>query len=909
MPGNNAGNGNEGITMTRYMNLAMIALVAIGSYAIAQYNYLLFHAGAEVFSVVVMATAFVIGWNSRRHNKNTYVVLLSLTLLPIAAISLLHALSYKGMGVLPGHGSNLPTQLWIASRYLTAAAFLSVPLLMNLKFRPEWMLAVFSGAAALLIASIFQGYFPDCFIEGEGLTAFKVISEYVISVALAGGVFLLYEHRSSFKQYSFLCLTGALGLLIAGELAFTFYRDIYGFPNFTGHLLGIVSFYLIYLAIVRTGVTSPYDHLSDRLKENERRYRSLYDASPFGIALFNPETRLASEYNSRFADLFGLDPARETRLEFDDLMPASHAREASILFREHATGAVGASHGVPCVTIAGEHFSADITSTPVDVEGRRLLVLFFEDVTEKLASEKAIKESEARFRLLYMDAPFPYQSLDSDGNFIEVNREFCRTLGYTPDELIGRNFSEFLHPDWCDHFAERFPRFKAIGEIENVEFKLRKKNGEYLLASFNGRINRTPRGEFRQTHCVFRDITNERAAERDLVEAKEAAESANRSKSEFLANMSHEIRTPLNGVLGLLQLLQETALDTEQQKYTDMALQSSTRLAQLLTDILDLSRVEAGMLALDLREFDLCQSMKQSADLFGPVAKQAGLTLECHCDPRIPETLMGDPARLQQILANLIGNAIKFTPKGGVAVEAKLIGQSRSRHARVLLTVADTGIGVSDSALAELFSPFTQVSEGYSRKFQGAGLGLSICKRLVTLMGGTITMESEEEKGTTLYLSLPFQVSTAGLTARPDKARREDPARVSLKILVAEDDDISQLTARTLLGKLGYDITVVDNGVEAIEVLKENRFDLMLLDVQMPVMDGVETARAIREGKAGAHNVDIPIVAMTAYAMAGDKQAFLEAGMNGYVAKPIVFEALISQIREHIRFSAPATMQ
>jgi len=519
-----------------------------------------------------------------------------------------------------------------------------------------------------------------------------------------------------------------------------------------------------------------------------------------------------------------------------------------------------------------------------------------QDITDRKQAEEALRQSEESYRQLFeaeSDAIFLISC--HDGRIVKFNSAACTLYGYSHAELIQ------MHS--ADLFAEHEKSLAVIFNfhaVENQDLRIPmrhhlKKSGEIFPAEMKGRYFKLLGQDV--LVVAVRDISERIKVEADLRTAKEDAEASNKSKSEFLANMSHEIRTPLNGVLGMLQLMETTALNDEQKEYVFSAIKSSKRLTRLLSDILDISRIESGKLQVVDSEFNIQEIYQSLKEVFESEANGKGFHLELEQDEALPSILIGDEARLRQILFNIVGNAIKFTEKGKILVEVSLLPSSTDCLARVLVTVSDTGIGISDEDLKTIFEPFVQAEGSYTRNFQGAGLGLSIARRLVKLLAGEIAVDSTPGAGTTIYLSLPFKLPKRD---RVDIQQETFPTislkKIPLRILFAEDDSISSITGKRMLEKSGYSVTAVMDGQEALQRLAKQEFDLILMDIQMPVMDGVEATKIIRGARNLGEKSSIPIIAMTAYAMMSDKEKFLAAGMNDYIAKPVDKAALIEVI-------------
>lgn len=533
-----------------------------------------------------------------------------------------------------------------------------------------------------------------------------------------------------------------------------------------------------------------------------------------------------------------------------------------------------------------------VTYTPdADPAGRvRGFVVLVHDIGQTKRAEQALRESEEKFRGFFELAGVGAAVGDpATGRFLQVNERLCRITGYSREELTSLAFRDITHPEDRSAHLARLTRL-VRGEIAGYDSEKRylRKDGGVVWVHLSITVLRDSDDKPLLLLSIIQDITERKAAEAALDAAKAAAEAASQAKSSFLANVSHELRTPMNAILGMIDLAAGENLPAEVADYLQTAHDSADLLLSLLNEILDLSRIESGKLELEIAPFQLRPALQETIKTLSVRANEKGLRLACDIADDVPDCLLGDAFRLRQMIVNLVGNAIKFTDQGQVQVRVCVESQSPA-EARLQFAVIDTGIGIAPEFRDRIFDAFDQGDASTARRYGGTGLGLSITAKLAGLMGGRISVDSEPGRGTAFHFTLRF-----GLADRPpiDSGQRSTslrdlapPAR-SLRILVAEDTHANQKLIQSILRKRGHETAVASNGQEAIELLSRERFDLVLMDVQMPVLDGLKATAEIR-ANALPEKALIPIVAMTAHAMKGDEDRCLEAGMDGYLAKPI----------------------
>lgn len=653
----------------------------------------------------------------------------------------------------------------------------------------------------------------------------------------------------------------------------------------------------------------------EALRESESNYRRLLEHSNEGIVILDAAGDITFA-NSRISKMLGHDISEMCGYPLSQFMDTENGEilKGKILNRMHG---ISERYELELTRRDGETVPTIVSASPVSGKNGAITGSFavISDMTEirkaheslrkaneeLVRAERVARESELWMSTVLQSVLMGIVIVDTHTREIVYVNEIARNLiGLEKSEIIGSACRKHI----CPANTDRCPVLDLGQSVENSERVLVNNfgHGITILKSIN-RINYQGRDVLLE---CFVDISDLKRIEAELLEAKDAAEASSKAKSRFLANMSHEIRTPMNGVLGMLELLQHSGLSETQVQWVGMAHDSAEKLLSIINDILDFSKIEAGRLELTASEFSLHTLTAEVISFFQLKAQAKMITLRCSVDEYVPDLVRGDAIRLRQILINLLGNAIKFTEKGEVLLGVSVVEETAAGLI-VRFDVRDTGSGISQDALPTIFRAFCQADDSTSRRYEGTGLGLSISKQLVEMMGGTIGVESTQGKGSLFWFTIPT-TSGSGETKRVEETIAESEiqesgsgaATAQLRVLLAEDNPVNQEIGRLILESLECQVKVVGDGGLAVEAVFSNAYDIVLMDCQMPKVDGYEATKMIRkrELQAGQDQRRIPIVALTAHAMEQDRKDCLDAGMDDYLAKPYSVTQLVDILQK-----------
>jgi PAS domain S-box-containing protein len=612
-----------------------------------------------------------------------------------------------------------------------------------------------------------------------------------------------------------------------------------------------------------------------------------------GAVIEQDADAVITEWNAVAEQLFGWSRADAIGRTSDIVIPSRNVARSRSLLSEILCGPLQRMHE-RTITVRrrdGHEFPATVSAVARATPAGLRLVTRVRAVTQ-LPDDPGGREAQ-RYLAILNQIGDGCAVVDLRGNYVFVNDAFCRMFNYERTDLVGANFKSAIGEDRVNTLRAVYNRVYRTGAPAQLEYQVFPKGRAIMFIDQSVSLERDMSGQAVGFVSIIRDCTARKVAEEDADRARQAAEEANRAKGEFLANMSHEIRTPMNGIIGMATLALDGPLTPDQTDCIETVKGSAESLLTILNDILDFAKIESRKLDLERIPFSPVDVLAGAIQPLTFQARNKQVALLVDVAPAVPASILGDPTRLRQIITNLVGNALKFTERGSVAVSVAVEPIDRACVA-LHLQVADTGIGIPRDMCAQIFQPFTQADGSTTRRFGGTGLGLTISATLVQLMGGHVWVESEPGSGSTFHIVLPFEVAGAIGPAGPQTAPPAPapaPSMVptaahALRVLVVEDNVVNQRVAIGLLTKRGHAVTLAQDGAEALARLEREAFDVVLMDLQMPGMSGIDATAAIRasERTSGEH---LRVVAMTAHAMTGDRERCLEAGMDDYLSKPI----------------------
>lgn len=666
---------------------------------------------------------------------------------------------------------------------------------------------------------------------------------------------------------------------------------------FTVLISGIVFFYLR-----SSNIANVAEDANIELEKNQNLLQSVLDSEADGVLTIN-SSGIIETMNPAAQTMFGYNLDEVLGCNINILMPEPyHSEHDSYLKHYIDTGEekiIGIGRDVTAKRKDGSIFPLYLNVSEFMVSGKQMFTGILRDITNQKLAEERLEAMKDDLIEAQHTAHVGNWTLDVNSGDVSWSDEACIIFGQDPEKFEA-TYASTIVLIYLDDRPTVIEAIYASLDGPNIPYDIEYRteptpDGQFRYIHAKGHVYRDERGKPIKMLGTVQDITEAKQAEMELITAKEIAEQATSSKSEFLANMSHEIRSPMTGVLGFLELLESTQLDTEQKTYVETAQNSATSLLSLINDILDFSKIEAGVLTLEKVAFDLHAMLEDIRMVMEQLAIAKGLELKCQHAANVPYELVGDPARLRQILTNLMSNAIKFTQQGEINIDVSMLDKvESSSEYKIRFEVEDTGIGIPLEAQKTLFDPFTQAEDATTRKFGGTGLGLSISKQLAQMMGGEIGVISTPEQGSTFWFTAGFELneesdSVAREPVKRDEgiaAKNQDQQFKDARVLLVDDLDTNLIVGKAILQKMGIEVEIAKNGQEAVDVVAENHYDLVIMDCQMPVLDGYAATQKIREREKIEGLPHLPIIALTANAMLGDRETCLEAGMDDYISKP-----------------------
>jgi len=846
--------------------LSVLSAIALALYLSSLHSYLLFHSLIEISTISIGFTLFILTWNARKFLHNDSLKLLGIGYAFIAFIDLLHTLAYKGMNIFTGFDANLPTQLWIAARYLQAATLCAAPLFVKRRADKYAMFGAYTLTVIVVLMLVYSGNFPDCYVEGRGLTPFKIGSEYVITGLLLISFCLFYRNRGEFDRKVFILIGVSLASTIVSELSFTAYVSVYGAANQVGHFAKLAAFYLIYRAILVTGLNEPFNLIFRELGQAQEALRKANETLEEKIRERTAELQLANErlqreldeheqtqetlsrYAEELQDLYNNAPCGYHSLDSDGTFLRINDTELRWLGYDR-NEVIGRMRFVDIVTTRGvqtfqenfPHFKEqgwirnlefelvrkDGSTFPVLVSATAILddngaYLMSRSTTYDISERKKVQEQEHLLSTIVQSSDDAIFAKNLEGVILSWNRGAERIYGYRADEVIGQPITMLMPPGQEDEFAGIMSALQRGERIEHYATKRRRKDGRLIFVSLTISPIRDMAGGIVGASSITRDVTEQLRSEEEIIrlnrelearvdartndlngkrieleesqralmnivedlnlktseleEANSRLQELDRLKSMFIASMSHELRTPLNSIIGFSSILRDEwigPVNQEQKENLETILRSGKHLLSLINDVIDVSKIEAGRIEVRTEEFDLYELLTEAVQYVDRDIREKGLELKLQIQHHVLRT---DKRRLLQCVINLLSNAVKFTEKGEIIISSAIDGARPDERGgvapldggeMVVISVHDTGIGIDEKDIHQLFEPFVRLESALKATVPGTGLGLYLTRKLVVeVLHGDIVCKSELGAGSVFELRIPERIDEKGFGGR-----------------------------------------------------------------------------------------------------------------------------------------------
>jgi PAS domain S-box-containing protein len=637
------------------------------------------------------------------------------------------------------------------------------------------------------------------------------------------------------------------------------------------------------------------------LEQSEERNRLIMNSSLNAIITIDKKG-LISFWNSRAEQMFGWNKSEVIGQPLHDIIIPSVHKENHVRGMNHylKTGegpVLNKNLELPAINRDGTEFPIEISIIPIQQNNELFFCSFIQDISERKKAENQLKIQEEKYRNIITNMNLGMLEVDNDEVIKFANQSFCKISGYEIEELIGKKPSNLFVFGENINKIDKKKELRKKGVSDIYQLPIKNKRGELRWWTVSGGPNFDDKGNLIGSIGIHLDITEQKQLEIELEVEKIKALEASKAKEAFLANMSHEIRTPLNAIIGFLRELKKQNISESQHKYIENSTIASKHLLSIINNILDISKIEAGEMTLENEDFDLHKTIENVFNVLEPKTIQKNLIFKTFYDDSLTKYFKGDNVRIEEILFNLVGNSIKFTSEGSITINCRLLKNEASNQT-FCISIEDTGIGMESNFINSIFNKFSQEENNKTKKYGGTGLGMSITKQLIDLMNGKISIESEKDKGTKIKIHLTLEKGNRTNIAY----ETFDSSKINLenkKILLVEDNEFNRIVAQNSLSSINCITTEAENGKEAIEILENNSFDLILMDIQMPIMDGFETTNYIRN----VLKLNIPIIALTANAFKTEIDKCKEVGMDDYITKPFNEKSLFETIIKHLNLS------